>query len=731
MDINPLVGLPSSPEKILNLVFDTCRMTFSGPGVTTAGPGAAWVGPGSEPNPDEAASIRLEVSTADGRPFSPDDIAISRLTPVQSVYEPRFIIADKATALMAEFGSSWAVAQSAVVSATLSDGLTTVTDRKTVTIPPGGTRVIFFDGSGEAGPFFPRKVPGSITSGGGTGTLAYTVSAEISNETIDRPVPHPFENCPPTANNQRSGTHPIIATQDLFTLYLPWDWADRAGSIAPVVPSIASVMTTASANERLRLAAFPLATVNSAVAPVPAISSYPLVPGTEALEPFITMMGADVAASAVGIGRIVLMPRNGWFFSNGISGTNRLSPFANNAIGLSLAEFVPRAVIAEQGFSQVAVHEIGHALTLSQRKCRDGGIGEFFLNAGCRDEYTHTAADGAPYIGQGYDVLGMVYPTGFGGLLGTREVIANNIMTTTGMLDGSYDRWLDTFSYDILSEKLRLPNDPPLISVAGYIKVDGALDEPAKISTSGQLFTSYRFDGIPDIVQGKSQEAVGDGLFVIRILTSTAGEAYLYRFIPQFEVEGNQTKGYGFFAFTVPWPANAQRIELTRYDLADTSQPTLLEAMDSLEQSKSSPKISDLKASAANSAASVAIEGALPTFTADQSITLEWQAEDADTEGKALRAMVYLIPPANPVMAMTTIMSETTKLAIPVAVEVQGNQITLQSNQLRNALGDYGAKLLVSDGINTTELEVPKLFTVTARELVSPTVQVFLPIVNR
>lgn len=82
---------------------------------------------------------------------------------------------------------------------------------------------------------------------------------------------------------------------------------------------------------------------------------------------------------------------------------------------MSLAEWARHAVIAEQGFSEVVAHELGHTFQLSQCTCSTGGAGETIFLAGCRDEYNHSATDGRPYLGSGYDVLGQVYPTGSGG----------------------------------------------------------------------------------------------------------------------------------------------------------------------------------------------------------------------------------------------------------------------------------------------------------------------------
>lgn len=155
----------------------------------------------------------------------------------------------------------------------------------------------------------------------------------------------------------------------------------------------------------------------------------PILPDWAAVEPGQTLVWENLAAMTAGIERLVLVARRTFWEDN----QSRLTTGGMNTLGLSLGEFGPRVVIAEAGTSQTAVHELGHTYKLSQRPCSTGGVAEDLFQAGCRDEYNHTAADGRPYPANGYDVQAGVYPLGRGGTPGTREVLSvTNFMDTTG-----------------------------------------------------------------------------------------------------------------------------------------------------------------------------------------------------------------------------------------------------------------------------------------------------------
>jgi hypothetical protein len=424
------------------------------------------------------------------------------------------------------------------------------------------------------------------------------------------------------------------------------------------------------------------------------------------LEPVPTILGWSVAAHMAGIDRLVLMPRKNWFSEN----ASRLR-FGASAIGISLAEFARHAVIAEQGFSEVAVHEQGHTFQLSRRPCSTGGVAELLFGLGCRDEYNHTASDGRPYQGSGYDVLGQVYPSGSGGATGTREVQGvTNFMDTTGPLDGQpYDRWIDNLSYDWLSEQLRKPQDPEVISLSGYVHVPGGLDKPTGVIT-GTLLPSFRYDGVPDIAEAvlKDPQGPSEGQFFVRLVTSQGDR--IYRFTPQFTLENSDTAGYGFFSFAVPWDPNTTKIELAGpIKPADLGKPMPIDTtgiLIGMNVSSFAPTVTKLRAAAGKAPDLGSGQFTPPTIKPGEQIVVAWDQQDADTSGTSLVAMLYLIPPKAP-GSLSTVAT-----AIPLAVNLVGGQATFSAGQFASLPGDYGARVVISDGVNTTSLDTPKLFSV-------------------
>lgn len=685
---------PSAPNRDLRLLLDVCSLRFTRQGDTSGAQfsGPTWMPQGNESDPGR---VQVNIRTSDGRSFLPNNVAITDAGPVQAVYHPRYIIENKATAFKLDLSSSHPGPVNASISVQMSDGFTTVNDFKSVVVPPEGLRVFFFDGTGSAPPYIPRKQPNLRR-------LLYSVTMSVTADSTSPDKSGPFPNCVPSADNSLSGSAPMITTDSPKTLYLPWDWGSSAipgESISPAPPSVAQVASTAAANEKFRKAIFPIADVVSAVFPGRALSVK-----TE-LEPAPTILGWSVAAQIAGIDTLELMPRNGWFGAN----ASRLR-FGASAIGMSLGEFARHAVIAEQGFSEVATHEQGHTFQLSRRTCSTGGAAELLFGLGCRDEYNHAAADGAPYKANGFDVLGQVYPTGSGGAAGTRDVQGvTNFMDTTGPRDGApYDRWIDNPSYDWLSEQLRKPQDPALISISGYVQVPGGLDQPTSGAVSGKLLPSFRFDGVPDIAEAalNDQQGPGEGQFFARLVTSQGDR--IYRFTPQFAPEGSDTKGYGFFSFAVPWDPATTRIELVGPSKAsDIGNPNgATGILIGLNKSSSAPTLTKLRAAAGAAPDLGGGQFTPPTIQPGQQIVVAWDQQDADMPSADLLAMLYLLPPKAPGSLATV------ATAIPLAVNIVGGQATISSSQLAGLPGDYGARVVVSDGVNTTSFEVAKLFSV-------------------
>jgi hypothetical protein len=357
---------------------------------------------------------------------------------------------------------------------------------------------------------------------------------------------------------------------------------------------------------------------------------------------------------------------------------------------------------------------------MSRRPCSTGGLAEEDFGLGCRDENTHTAADGRPYIANGYDVLGQVYPAGSGGASGTREVSGvTNFMDTTGALDGGpYDRWVDNLSYDWLTQQLRNPADPELISLSGMITVPGGPATPNGNPITGALLPSFRYMGIPDRPEAvlNDPNGIGEGQFGVRLVTPSGSR--LYRVTPGFTGEGNQSGEHGYFSMSVIWDPATTRIELVGpsnpAELGQKSSAIVLAARDLTPKA---PTVANLRATVNGKAAT---RGAgLPTAGSAQSILIGWDQADSDTPAASLSAILYVIPP----QALGTLGPQ--PQPIPMAINLEGGSFLLSGSQLAGLPGDYGVRVLVSDGINTTALEVPKLFTITGAT------SVFLPLVTR
>jgi hypothetical protein len=415
-----------------------------------------------------------------------------------------------------------------------------------------------------------------------------------------------------------------------------------------------------------------------------------------------------------GLDRLVLMPRNGWFAENDGALT-----FGHGAIGMSLGEFAPHAVIAEQGFSEVAVHEHGHTYQLSRRPCSTGGFFEEFFALGCRDEYTHAASDGAPYRGSGYDVLGAVYPAGAGGAAGTREVRdIVNFMHTNGARDGgAHDRWIDNLSYDWLTEKLQNPQDPELISLSGRVHVPGGVNSPSGV-ISGALLPSFRYMGLPDRPEAALNDpnGVGEGQFGVQLVTPSGTR--LYRVNPSFHTDGTSSGEDGFFSFAVPWDPATTRVELVGpAKPADLGSPQgTVGVLIGLNVSPSAPIVAGLRADVNQAAGAPQRTGAgAPAAGPLDTILISWNQSDGDT-GSTLSAMLFLIPPA-PLGSLGQAQP------IPFGVSLDGSSFEIEAAQLAGMPGGYSVRVVVSDGVNTSTIEAADLFSVQHGA--------FLPLVQR
>src|SRR6266850_183347 len=277
------------------------------------------------------------------------------------------------------------------VFATMTDGFTTVNDTRLVDIAggtpqqPGLTKIFMFDGT-TAAVFKPQKFLGV-----GTGKVSAQAQV-VFNETISPNAPPQLQDCANSNNVMSAADLPLMFSNDLFTVYEPFDYSDVQSFISS--PQLQAMYNR---EETFRLAAWPLATLNSTIDANP--TTVPFIHPFCFVQPWCALIEENTMAAAAGIERLVLSVRNGWFKYNSL----RHAFLGSNVTGLSMGEFAPHAVLAEDGLFGGAVHELGHSYKLSQHPCS---------NFNCADEYTHKPQDGAPYAAYGYDVDQRIYPTG-------------------------------------------------------------------------------------------------------------------------------------------------------------------------------------------------------------------------------------------------------------------------------------------------------------------------------
>lgn len=156
--------------------------------------------PGDPASPDFMnyhGTVRFAVRQEPGT-WLPDDVAVVKVSPVQAVFDPAKIVELKATSLLVEIASSYPAPIVAPVTAQISDGWSVAVDSRVVTIQPGRTRVILFDGT-NAPPYYPEKLPAV-----GNGTLNASATVQYS-ETVSPNAPR---RCGTARTSTTRGTPP-------------------------------------------------------------------------------------------------------------------------------------------------------------------------------------------------------------------------------------------------------------------------------------------------------------------------------------------------------------------------------------------------------------------------------------------------------------------------------------------------------------------------------------------
>ena len=699
-DINP-----NPASQTLAIVFDACTLSWEAAGVSgvfgpDASPMPAGVGP-----PGDRARIVMNVTTDDGLPFTPNDLALVGLSPVQAAFDPAYAISGKPGAMRVRVASTYTGDVIAPVTVRVSDGISTWQETRVQTFPPRSVTTFYvFDGmvAGSA-PFVPFKPPQALSA-----TLTYSASLEFE-EQAPPGTPVDLLDCYQANNSIFDKKTPIIRTKEPLVVYQRWDW-DPEWSVS----SPAQLQTMAQQEDTFRLASWPIAAGTGVPIKTPVFTTFGWGnPISNVVEPALTMSYMNLLAALVNIDKWVLVPRNGWFAANG----SRSAALPGGAIGLSLGEFAPRVVIAEEGHFGTATHELGHTYKLSQRPCSTGGFWEQYFGIGCRDEYKFGPGDGAPFLARGLDVMGAIYPSGASdssiGCVavqpGTREVCQRNLMDLNA--SDLFRNWTDTATYNYLAERLRPRGDPEMINLSGFAHLVGSIEPgPMPPVFEGTLDFAYHTTGTPDLEESTIDPASGqvtpsgNGPFAVHLVTP-AGD-HVYRFMPAFVLgEGQAPLDYGFFSFEVPWdPATTKLVFYAPNDARDPDCTNFpcdqgQHVIFTRDISAGLPAVQSVTASRDGIPAPGA--GAPPTIGPGHDAVLDWSATDADSTELRYALMVRRVDAAGGFGPW-----------VPYTVEFTGTQFRIRHDWLGDDPGDYMAQLFVSDGINSSSFGSGTLFNI-------------------
>ena len=658
------------------------------------------------------AAMRIEVVRTPAN-WLPDDVSIDKVEIVQSVYHTSKAVADKETALHVVIASTYPFAISAPVHGTLTDGISTVNDLRVVTIAggspsvPGITEIALFDGT-SAPPFKPQK---SFVAG--TGKVSGSATVDYT-ESISPNAPPQLMDCANLDNTGKATDLPLMHTNDLITVYQPFDYEEDLNFISS--PQLQAMSTR---DETLRLSSWPLASLNTSNTYNQEWRDHGSV--APYFEPLTTLLVENVKAAISGIDRLVLSVRNGWFKDNAFR--HQFCP--STAIGLSLGAFAPRAVLAEDGFFGVSTHELGHTYNLSQHACSNQSPP---FGPGCADEYTHQPQDGRMYEAEGFDVKGTVFPSGlhiqpdatkFPGLdcpatpAWGRDICAVNLMDVN--FATGYKNWLDTFTFHYLLENTIPHSDPPVINATGMIDLpNGQGDGTTPPFITGTMpFFSYQFMGVQDMADAPLSPAgeVFSGLGAFRIRLVTPAGVHDYRFNPRFFANDPGPELAAGFSINVPWDPTTTAVQLIgpsdgrRIDCQNMYCRGDGVVLDQKTLTPRAPSVSDLRAGR-DAAAPPTPPGstpAVPTIGPGHDAVVSWTSFDPDSpETRGALILVMMGGPAGGPSGPP----------VPVGLDVPGGTLRIPHDRMTDAPGTYTGRLLVSDGVNTTEMQGGALFTI-------------------
>ncbi|MBN1658476.1 MAG: hypothetical protein JXA93_08755, partial [Anaerolineae bacterium] len=269
----------------------------------------------------------------------------------------------------------------------------------------------------------------------------------------------------------------------------------------------------------------------------------------------------------------------------------------------------------------------------------------------------------------------------------------------TGAGIGGYNRWIDRLSYTYLTDAMRVPQDPELVTIAGVLRAQDGFDAP-EVNLVGLLLPAYQFEGLPDLEQMPYDEPSGAGFFAIHLETGQGDR--IYRFDPWFRTVPGGGGEVAFFAFAVEWDSAMQAISLHGPSYPADPFQSQDQELFRINRTPTIPNVGPMTATTS------AGRQPHPVVAPGQDVTISWSAGDGDADD--LRATLLLKPADSATW-------------FPYGIHLDGTEFTIPGAQLAGRPGSYDARLLVTDGVNTAQVEEQDLFTVTAG------VRIYLPMV--
>jgi len=714
MDINPAPGV-----KQLEITFDACSLRFSVPGSTTTQATQGLITFRGDIFPDsEYGEIDLRLDFADGRPATSDDVALTELQPVQVIHNASGIVSDKPFVVMARVANNFNAVISTEIDISISGAGISRTDRFPINdLLPGEVRRIYFY---QDTPLIPTTTGADLLYMTAAIDPAGKFTGELAGDDCRR-------------RNDYIGAEPAdglrYAAYRINSPYVHWV------RIRPAIGPTLSADTT-----RFR----ELATMGSDFAQ--AIYPVPSVGRNIDLDRWTPVVSAGILDVVLGIFNAIGLPANvatpftvlfEMNFRAALGGVRKyvgvlqgdylrsfLYGIWEDTPGVSLMTVGSRAVLVSEGWknpedalqpgeylSSIAlpVHELGHSYGLSvEPSIKDVfgcgvedplGLGELWCGiAGGYDEYTHADTD----LRRGFPSTG--YWVRRGGEHATIASLANSEVCETHGVMGSSARgdfidwtnqarrkWIDRANYEFLfsrfvattffrttavdGEKDETKEETDSIVLAGVISYDDKtsilplwrvgsrvpdLDSKDTLGLYGARFLSE---------DGKVLQDIGIPLDWVRSETGTPG------------IPGT------FFTYVLPYPRGTAKIELVNR----LNNKRLY----SQKVSKTRPTIQ--------------FQNADKVITAKKGtkIKLAWKADDKDLVKKYPRSKDREKKLFYSVLLRDPGLKEDSKSYKVLESNLTRPLATIDTSALTKK--DYRIKLLVSDGVNTSETSERRL----------------------